>query len=110
MICAGTLNMNEDMKDKPSLALNIACFVGTFIISLCLSFAMFLFWLMIMVAAFAVNKSQTASRRTKSAYSSALLCVMCFVVALALWPVFRVVAPRYFDEGWDKKTGTVIRH
>lgn len=88
----------QNNDDRPSLPLNVAFFAGTFIISLCLGFAMLLFWLVVIVAAFGVSLSPATSPRTKSAYRSAAWCVLFFLLAFLLWPLFRIISPQYFDE------------
>jgi hypothetical protein len=94
-------------KDKISIPLNIICFLGTGLISLCLGFGMLLWWLFIIVAA-ARPIVYGKSRRNKAAAWSALACIACFLLAFLLWPVFRIISPKYFDENYDPKTGKVI--
>jgi hypothetical protein len=92
--------------DKISIPLNVICFLGTGLISLLLGFGMVLWWLFIVVAAWPIVYGK--SRRNKAAAWSSLACIACFLLAFLLWPVFRIISPKYFDENYDPKTGKVI--
>lgn len=96
-----------ETKDKISITLNITYFLCTGLITLMLGFAMVLWWLfIIVVGGWAIVYGK--SRRTKAAAWSSLACIACFLLAILLWPVFTIIAPKYFDADYDAKSGKVI--
>lgn len=99
--------MTTTPKEKLSLPHFLAGFAANFLISLCLNVAMFIWWIIVFIVCDQLLR-RNESRKVRSAAKGAAFCIAFFFISILLWPVFRIIAPKYFDESYDPVAGKVV--